>query len=181
MVFHHIELSPILALTNYTKQWIQRQLVKNVSFSSIIGYPATIDQAQYMSDLCSPSHCTISSFCQASYTKYFFTPGAPVTLPEYNQDEACCSGGSIRALPSTDVTSLASSPHPTCSTFNGILKSSTCDVLGFCELSPDTSDFNYYCYAQAVKSNQWIGIVLTLLGMYTHFSILYKYPPSFLF
>ncbi|KAJ3332698.1 hypothetical protein HDU76_013377 [Blyttiomyces sp. JEL0837] len=120
-------------------QYVQRQLNKNITADIILGQPG-INITTYLEGLCSPSFCTISSFCTDSNFDLLNSSSNPFDLPEYPSHDACCAGGS---------TSM------TCSSIAGG-SLNTCDLDNTCQ--------NFTCAPINKKATQWIGILISLIG-----------------
>ncbi|TPX45616.1 hypothetical protein SeLEV6574_g03766 [Synchytrium endobioticum] len=122
----------------------------STSSSTIYRIPDALgaNVTSYIAGLCSRQYCTIQSTCD-SYSDPLFpstSAGQPI-YPFPAGDESCCGG--------------AQDTWP-CAKLGGYL-----DTCGSDEVCTAKGPNNHTCVSIDVKSQQWIGIVLTLLGAAT--------------
>ncbi|KAJ3193100.1 hypothetical protein HK101_005422 [Irineochytrium annulatum] len=129
--------------------WVTREVAKGLSLAAIVGEATAASYNStpaYLKSLCNPGACTIASSC-SSTSDPLFSSNNPLLTPDYEPGVACCTGGPIAG---------------TCANLGNALK--TCGLEGSCQASGDVNDVNQYCVPIDQKANQWVGIVITLIG-----------------
>ena len=147
-------------------QWVQRQLEKNISGTTITGIP-NVNISDYLNKLCDPGFCNIQSFCDSQSDPLFnSTSSSSLSFHEFARGEACCGGGndiinSLNSSLSASYSDSSSQPVSTCSVLGNIL--STCSLDATCQ-PLENNDTQYCAYVNLNNSTRWIGIIITLLG-----------------
>ncbi|KAJ3115127.1 hypothetical protein HDU96_001139 [Phlyctochytrium bullatum] len=127
-------------------QYVSRELQRNRTIESIVGRPVS-NASVYLEGLCSPYACTIASGC-GSFSDPLFSSPNQLLLPEYTPGQACCVGGRDNDI---------------CSTLTN-LNMQTCDVNMKCQAAGTPENPISTCRSVDLKSQQWVGVVLCLIG-----------------
>ncbi|KAJ3038732.1 hypothetical protein HDV00_000392 [Rhizophlyctis rosea] len=102
-----------------------------------------------LANMCTASACTIASTCDSS-SDPLFESGSQVHIPEIQSNLTCCQGAPASW---------------TCAQLGNFLDTCTADAA--CHPNPDGVTNNQICVPLDQKQNQWIGVVITLLGAAT--------------
>ncbi|KAJ3032680.1 hypothetical protein HK097_005152, partial [Rhizophlyctis rosea] len=129
--------------------YLNRAIQQNATLTDYVPSSEVPNLPNLLSNICSASACTISSTCDSS-SDPLFASGAQVHIPDLRDNLTCCHGAS---------------PTWTCAQLGNFLD--TCDPESECHPNPDGITNNQVCIPVNQKKNQWIGVVITLLGAAT--------------
>ncbi|KAI8811268.1 hypothetical protein BJ742DRAFT_674804 [Cladochytrium replicatum] len=141
-------------------QYIQRNIERNVSLNTVLpNYLANSAEnlTAFMNSICDSTQCTYASTCDYSKDPLFIIDNQPSSQYEWGNAK-CCSGGGVNWQCTQMGTFL-----DTCNA------SSICTPFHNQQLDPSLGfpvpDPNHqYCSTDDLRSTQWIGIVLSLIG-----------------
>ncbi|KAI8811725.1 hypothetical protein BJ742DRAFT_674422 [Cladochytrium replicatum] len=140
-------------------QYIQRNIERNVALNTVLpNYLANSAEnlTAFMNSICDSTQCTYASTCDYSKDPLFIIDNQPST--QYEWGNAKCDGGGVNWQCTQMGTFLDTcNASSTCTPFHNQQLDPS---LGFPVPNPN----NQYCSTDDLRSTQWIGIVLSLIG-----------------